>query len=367
MNTKGKFSTSKKFLGFVRQRRGGTVDHPGKTASVDGKIFSHPGKTFELTVHGDGTVDLTHTGPEPFSEDQLSSFLQILDDLQPSPTINHWVLTGVQFADPAGKADKLYLSVEVASPYKRLQDIFEEPEIEVSDQQATRLAAILGELSDVADDTPEPEVAEPRPDLVVEVGTPPTDLLESAFQKMREEKTEELKSSLERANDRIKKHKREIAAAESMLKAAQAEADLLGERVRAMGVKPTPNGILFHVSERTNDKISLDEATTAIIRDAISKVKSINAEAFMKLFTVGDYKVTLYTRSEHGDLSVLAKSSALPDGLDEVSLLLIASLSHDGETFVFSGDKDWHQVVDLFVSSGFEHLSTKPDELKKTK
>lgn len=364
---KGRYKTAKKFVGFVGKR--GDAE-PGDRALVDGRPFSHPGKTFEMVVHEDGSVDLSQVGADEFTPDELARFVQILDDRELVPMRGHWVVDGVVFTDPSGKPRReLCLSAQVVTPYNKLQDILSEPARPVSKKQAGRLAMLLEELSgDEGGGTPVSDAPNDVPAEPASTETAPlAGLAESAFERMKEEKMAELAASLAKADERINRHKHEVSAAEALLKSAEAEADLLRQRIKSLGVKPVPNGLLFHVSERLNEAVALDEDTSARIRGAISKVKSINAEAFMRIFSNGEYRVTLFRRTDDGPVRVDDAR-----GLDGRSRSLLSSLSiaHDGSGFVYSGDMDWHSLVDRFACAGLEHLTSLPvtkDGSKKTK
>lgn len=346
---KGKIKTSKKFLGFVRRRGPGS-----DRALVDGRLFSHPGKAFEMVVHDDGTVDLCQVGGDEFSAEELSRFVQMIEDMDVAGMDGHWVVGGVRFEDPSGKSrPHLSLSVEVAKPFDTLQEILGEAPPTVTKRQATRLAMLLGELPD---DT-EPDPGKPAPAVESAAPAAADHSLGAAFERMKEEKMAELASSLTAAEARAAKHTHEARAAESLAKAAQSEADLLRGRIRSLGVRPSPNGLLFHVSESAGERPSLDEDTIGKIRSAVSKVKSINADAFMGLFAQGEYLVTLYRAAEGGPERVEG-----PGGLGERAAATLSSLgmSYRGDGFVYSGELDWHSLVDHFVCAGFEHLTRQP-------
>jgi hypothetical protein len=355
---KGEFNTKVKYAGFVRERGTGKVFD---RAVFDGKVLNREGHEFVMTVHDDGSVDLQQVGDEDLTSQQKKVILDLIEDRGTSirGDMHHYV-DSIVFRDPEG-GQKMLLRVTVKSPYAKLMDIFGEEEKESVVTVPDRLAGIFDEIMDESDEvSTDTEVSPVADDVPV---LPVSDPTVSAFNRIKKEKAEELSRSLTKADQQVAKRRHELETATTLLKAAEDEAKVIADRVKTMGTKSVQNGFMVHVSEMTNEKVSLDEDTEQKIRSVVSKVKSIKLDNFMKLFNTGEYVISVFK----DDNGVPVKVTD-PLGLGEASSALsIIDAVFTGKDFVYRGDMEWHDIVDHFVCRGFNHMTRLPDSEKEDK
>jgi hypothetical protein len=112
-----------------------------------------------------------------------------------------------------------------------------------------------------------------------------------------------------------------------------------------------PTGYYFNVSERQNEKIILEPEIEKIIKDKVSKIKSINAENFMKLFTDGEFHITL-GKNENDNIVKVEDYKSLPNEITEK--LNGLDLNWSDDKFIYFGDLTWSQLVNKMIKKGFE-------------
>lgn len=349
---KGEFNTGLRFAGFVRERgTGKVVDR----ALVDGRHFHLEGVTLAMTVHDDGSVDLRPQEGDDLTREQRKGILDLIEDRGTDirGDMHHYV-GGITFSDPDG-GHKMLLRVTVKSPYAKLMDIFgeeeQEGEVAIPDRLAGLLEDIMSEPEGAREDTPA-QVADTL------TGPPLPDPTASAFERMMREKADELSRALARADEVVAKRRHEVDAATALLKAAEDEARVIADRVRSMGDRAPHTGLMVHVSEMTNEKVSLDEDTERKIRGVVSKVKSIKLDNFMKLFNSGEYRIGVFRDIDGATVRV---TDPLEIGEAATSALHMIGAAYSGKDFVYRGDLGWHEIVDHFVCRGFGHLTRLPD------
>jgi hypothetical protein len=121
-------------------------------------------------------------------------------------------------------------------------------------------------------------------------------------------------------------------------------------------LQPTedPTGYFFNVSERQNEQIVLEPEIEKIIKEKVSKIKSINVENFMKLFTDGEFHITL--GKIHEDTLVKVDDiKTLPSEVTEK--LYSLELKPSDNKFIYVGDLGWSQLVNKMIKMGFEENS----------
>ena len=111
---------------------------------------------------------------------------------------------------------------------------------------------------------------------------------------------------------------------------------LIEDRISNLQPIDPPIGYYFFISERQNEVVSLDENTEKIIRDKVSKVKSINLENFMKLFTDGEFHIHLASKKENDDFELIEDYSTLFD--EAKKKLFKFTITIDRDKLVYNGD-----------------------------
>ena len=163
----------------------------------------------------------------------------------------------------------------------------------------------------------------------------------------------------------MKKFLYEKSQAENKIETAKKEISVLESRIDSLQPIPEPNGYCFFVSERMNEKITLDEQTAKIIYDKVSKIKSINADAFMKLFEQGEFQIRLGHKVD-GQIVEFTDYESLSEDIKKYLIKNNVVLrqeknveqSSDGAIvfdtkLVYSGDIIWHDIVNKMIKGGF--------------
>lgn len=354
--TKGAIVPKNRFVKFVaKSGRKGTAAE----ATLDGRLFSREGERFRLTIHDDGSVDLSPVGDVAYSDDQLARFVGLLEDRSVAMAGMEWVLGGVEFeAEFSGKTAPAVLCVEVRGGYSRLKEILGEdtPSVKVTRRQSRKISTLMDFLG--PDPVAEQDDHHPKEDHPAG-GVEASASTAAAFGNMLEEKAMELRERLARVEDSLDRRRREAKSLDSMIRSEESEAESLRKRIRKIGSRPSPNGYLAQVSERLNELSSLDDETEATIRKAVSKVKAINLEPFMKMFTSGEFAITLYDSDD--PRTPLGPESSLPDGVLKDLARIGVARKPDG-TYVYFGELTWHEIVERLLDAGFGQVSSPPNQ-----
>jgi hypothetical protein len=95
----------------------------------------------------------------------------------------------------------------------------------------------------------------------------------------------------------------------------------------------------------------LEPEIEKIIKDKVSKVKGINTENFMKLFTSGEYHIKISKKNDDG-FSLVEDFKEVPS--DILEILSSLDLSIDDKKLVYMGEMSWSEIVNKMIKMGFE-------------
>lgn len=366
--TIGKYKPEIKFIEFLGIK--GNINFISNEAIVEAKYLSGldlEGVKFKLTICDEGTVNFDEVDTDVTTEEQRGRLLNILLEKTITPARGKMVITDVVFTSVPKEGMKeinLYLAVDYKTPIQKLADLFndmdeeEEAEVDVSNEQNTMIDAFLSMFD-------EDEVEEEKSEgvVIVDVISEETisnakSMLEESFARMKQEKLEELQRELDKQKEELKKTTWEKTSSEKKIETINSEISLLESRLEQMAPAKEANGYIFFVSERLNEKINLDDETSKLIISKISKVKTINVKAFMKLFEDGEYRIYLATKTD-GVLTEVEDYLKLPTDIQKsiYQSLGLSSLSVEDNKLMYSGELDWHTIVDKLVKAGFTQES----------
>lgn len=359
----GQFKTKDKFIEFVGAR--GNVNFLTDEAIVEGKYLSGSlaqDVKFKLTICDQGTVDFEEVDTDTTTLEEKQRLLDLISEktISPSRVKNHFIVSDVPFIATKqikGRDVDVYLAVEYQTPIAKLASIFDdEEEIVVSEDQDNKLDQLLSMFDDEPVVEAEPETIEVQEE-VQEVKSESQKMLEESFKKMKEEKVEELKKKIEHQQKELARFESEKRNAEKKLTESKEDIKLLESRLETLVPNAEPNGYIFFVSEELNQKVNLPEDIEAIIREKVSKVRGINAEAFMKLFEGGEYQIRLgkiENDETFGDHPVeVTDYENLPEEIKEK--LNFLHLHED--KLIHHGDMKWHDLIQKMLKLGFEQSS----------
>ena len=348
----GDFKPLEKFIEFVGAK--GNVNLISNEALIEGKQLSGLGfedKTFKLTIYEDGTVNFDDVENQNTTKEQRENLLNVITEKTIVPFRKRMVVRELTFTsvnEIDGKKVSLYLSVDYDKPINKLASIFDNNEVEVSDEQLDKLDDLLSlfdeEIEENQDEVVnEVEVIEPVSTTEFDVNSK----LEESFKKMKEEKIETLKKELEQKKINLSKFERDKKFTESKIEESKSDIRLLESRIESLAPEISPNGWYFNISERLNEKIVLEKEIYDVIKFKVDKVKGINSEAFMKLFEDGEFQIRLAKKTESGFEELVDLKE-----LDSMTLPELTFTIREDKLF-YIGEIVWAELVNKFIKMGF--------------
>lgn len=360
----GKFKTNKKLLNFLTVIGGNTRITQSK-ASIDGSKLSGmlEGFKFELEICDDNTVNMTQVEKPLNATDCDDAMLQrLVFDIESGSLTGYgkkFVIQGLTFFDPEGT--KCHLEIDNTKPIDKLRALSSKSKVEVSSNASSVLKRLLG------DKKPKSKIVEETEEIISEEiktdETPNTfvNIAEESFKKMNEEKIVELRDRINKKEIEISKLNSSIRNNESILKNNKEDLRVLNTRLESLLPFEDPNGFVFNVSEEIKSEIGLDENSIDII-SKISKIMNLKKDVLVKELTEGYFIINI---SDENDFEN-KKSEELNKALEKLRINEGVSMISNG-VFKYSGDLNWHQLVDTFIKSGFKQSSDYDNHLAELK
>lgn len=369
----GKYKTKDKFIDFVGGK--GNLNFISNEATIDGKYLTGlelDGIIFKLTICDGDTVNFDEVDTNVTTSDQRSRLLEVISDKTVVPYRQRTVVTELPFMSVQKVKDKnvsLYLSVECQTPMSKLTSLLDDDGteclIDVSDDAMDNLDSILSWFDDEEFANSIAEMINEENSQVVEdvkgviddtfiqhhdTSMDVISQVENSFSKMKEEKLDELKSKRSKKEEEIVKYNYQISSIEKTLEETKSDLKLIEERIDDLQPIEPSNGYYFNVSERQNESVVLEPGIEKIIREKLSKVKSINTENFMKLFVDGEYQIRI-GQDIYGSIDEVTDyknlSVDIMKSLDKVSVFI------SSDKLIYQGDKNWADIVNKMIKNGF--------------
>jgi hypothetical protein len=358
----GKFKTKGKFISFMSATQG-KVRLFRETAYIDGIQLSglFDKSKFKMTICDEGTVDFEEIGTEIADEAMLKRLIAQIEDYEVTGYAHKFVKSGLTFKDEDGHV--CYLEVEHQKPIDRLRSLFDD-EPEISEKGLSALDLLFG-----GDDEDTLELSEDDAEIIAEEIENPSEpneklktsaesYIEESFRKMNEQKVNELKERIEKAERELTKTNFELKTAEDKAKKTQEELKVLNTRLETMTPAEEPNGIVFQVSEEKKHETGLDESTRHVA-DKIADLLKLNKEALFTQLTSGFYEIRITDKRD--DYSVEDKEKEIEinkiikdvKSIDPAGKFEIAP--EDGVIVItYSGELNWHEITAKLLRKGFE-------------
>ena len=360
--TTGTFTPSTKFIEFVGGK--GYINFISNQATIEGKCLSGLGMddiNFKLTIYEDDTVDFDEVDTTKTTKDERERLLNVILDKTLTPYRKRTVVSELPFLSIEKVKDKnvpLYLAVEYTTPIEKLTSLFDDETIDISDDAMNNLNDLLNSWFE------DEEFAKEIEEMINEENTEVIDdtimkhhdtnintLVEDSFSKMKLDKLNELKSKKTKREDEIMKYSFQISSIEKSLEEAKNDLRVIEGRIDDIQPIEPPIGYYFNVSEKQNETVILEPEIEKIIKDKVSKVKGINTENFMKLFTSGEYHIKISKKTDDGFSLVEDFKDVTSDVLEKLSSL---DLSIDDKKLVYMGEMSWGEMVNKMIKIGFE-------------
>jgi len=373
----GDFKPKDKLIEFIGGK--GNINFISNEATIEAKYLSGldmDGIVFKLTICDEGTVNFDEVDTNHTTKEQRGRLLEIISEKTITPFRKRMVITELPFQSVKKVGDKsvrLYLSVDYQKPIEKLASLFddEETEVSISDEQSSKLDALMSMFDDeepklaqvLFESETEEELArefegENNIEIVASETIEPVydsnKQMEESFAKMKQEKFDDLTKRLDNKKKELGKFTQDMKLSTKKVGDTEDEIKLLESRLESLQPEPEFTGYYFNVSERLNEKINLEPEIADLIKSKISKVKSINVEAFMKLFEDGEYHIRLGSKSM-GVLVEVTDYEKLSEDAQKALSKVGIKLS-DGK-LIYMGELNWGDIVNKMVKLGFSQDS----------
>ena len=356
----GEFKTTEKFIEFVGAK--GNVNFISNEALIEGKYLSGLGyedMIFKLTIYEDGTVDFDDVDGQTTTKEQRENLLSVISEKTITSFRKRMVVRELIFNSVKEINDKkvnLYLCVDYDKPISKLASIFDD-EIEISDSQQEKLDELMSlfelvseeesdEIEIVNEEESEQSIIQEKIEVTVDVNKH----LQDSFTKMKQEKIENLKKDLSHKKAELARFEKDKRFAQSKIDEFTAEIRLVESRIDYLQPQADANGWYFNVSERLNEKITLEKDIYEIIKSKISKVKGINSDNFMKLFEDGEFQIRLAKKTDSGFEELMDFeniSEELKTTFEDLKLFIRE------KNLYYIGELVWADLVNKFIKLGF--------------
>ena len=350
----GEFKPKRKFLSFVSAVSGKKIRLIRETAFIEGgKLSGMLEKAkFKITICDEGTINFEEVEGTNLSDTAMRQrLINEIDSTDVSGYAQKFIANGLEFEDKDGY--KCFLEVEYVKPYDKLMNLFEEEKqkeetTELSEKGLSFLDMLLsGEtLETIEDETP--AIEEVIEEVVVEKPIALT-YMEEQFNKMNEDKINELKERIGKTEDDIRKYTMEIKHAEANVDKSSDALSILETRLETLVPNATSNGYVFLVSDEQKSEIGLNDSDTELV-GRISDLMKLKKDALIKHLTESFYKISIAKKDNFEDKEATKEIYKLVQSVD---LLGKFTVTTEGE-FEYRGKLNWHQLTAKMLKKGFE-------------
>ena len=350
----GEFKPKRKFLSFVSAVSGKKIRLIRETAFIEGgKLSGMLEKAkFKITICDEGTINFEEVEGTNLSDTAMRQrLINEIDSTDVSGYAQKFIANGLEFEDKDGY--KCFLEVEYIKPYDKLMNLFEEEKqkeetTELSEKGLSFLDMLLsGEtLETIEDETP--AIEEVIEEVVVEKPIALT-YMEEQFNKMNEDKINELKERIGKTEDDIRKYTMEIKHAEANVDKSSDALSILETRLETLVPNATSNGYVFLVSDEQKSEIGLNDSDTELV-GRISDLMKLKKDVLIKHLTESFYKISIAKKDNFEDKEATKEIYKLVQSVD---LLGKFTVTTEGE-FEYRGKLNWHQLTAKMLKKGFE-------------
>jgi len=356
----GIYKPKTKFIEFIGAK--GNVNFLAQSATIDAKQLSgmyYEDITLKMTIYDDGTIGLDELDTNHTTQEERIRLIQIIEDKTFSTFRDRSVINELMFTSIEKVKEKnipLYLAVDYQKPIDKLGSLLDD--VEISEDAMDNLNDLLNSWFEDEDFAKEIEemINEEDSQLVDDKflqdhDTVLTSNINDSFSKMKEEKLLELKRKRDKTETEINKQTFQLSTTQKQLTELESELKLLEDRIENLQPSLESNGLYFSVSERQNEQINLDSKTEELIRKTVTKVKSINADAFMSLFKDGEFHICIASKNESDFEKITDIEKLDKEILENLSKL---DLSFEDGKFIYQGELTWGDIVNKMCKFGFQ-------------
>ena len=345
----GEFKPKRKFLSFVSAISGKKIRLIRETAFIEGRKLSGmlERAKFKITICDEGTINFEEVEGTNLADTAMKQrLINEIDSTDVTGYAQKFIVAGLEFEDQDGY--KCFLEVEHVKPYDKLMNLFEEEKqkeetTELSEKGLSFLDMLLsGETTD-EDETP--VVIE---EVVVEKPIALT-YMEEQFNKMNEDKINELKERIEKTETEIKRYNSEAKHAEANAEKSSEALSILETRLESLVPNAVSNGYVFLVSDEQKSEIGLSDSDTELV-GRISELMKLKKDVLIKHLTESFYKISIAKKDNFEDKETTKEIYKL---IQSVDLFGKFTVTAEGE-FEYRGKLNWHQLTAKMLKKGFE-------------
>jgi hypothetical protein len=350
----GEFKPKRKFLSFVSAISGKKIRLIRETAFIEGRKLSGmlERAKFKITICDEGTINFEEVEGTNLADTAMKQrLINEIDSTDVSGYAQKFIVAGLEFEDQDGY--KCFLEVEHVKPYDKLMNLFEEEKqkeetTELSEKGLSFLDMLLsGEtIETIEDETP--VVEEVIEEVVVEKPIALT-YMEEQFNKMNEDKINELKERIEKTETEIKRYNSEAKHAEANAEKSSEALSILETRLESLVPNATSNGYVFLVSDEQKSEIGLSDSDTELV-GRISELMKLKKDVLIKHLTESFYKISIAKKDNFEDKETTKEIYKLVQSVDLFGKFTVTA---EGE-FEYRGKLNWHQLTAKMLKKGFE-------------
>lgn len=357
----GEFKPKRKFLSFVSAVSGKKIRLIRETAFIAGGKLSGmlERAKFKITICDEGTINFEEVEGTNLSDTAMRQrLINEIDSTDVSGYAQKFIVAGLEFEDQDGL--RCFLEVEYVKPYDKLMNLFEEEKqkeetTELSEKGLNFLDMLLsGETIENQDETP--VVEEVIEEVVVEKPIALT-YMEEQFNKMNEDKINELKERIGKTEDDIRKYNADIKHAEMNVDKSSEALSILETRLETLVPNATSNGYVFLVSDEQKSEIGLNDSDTELV-GRISDLMKLKKDVLIKHLTESFYKISIAKKDNLLDEKDKKSFSNLLQSIDLFGKFTNPQFrkleNYEIGEFEYRGKLNWHQLTAKMLKKGFE-------------
>lgn len=361
----GEFKPKRKFLSFVSAVSGKKIRLIRETAFIEGAKLSGmlEKAKFKITICDEGTINFEEVEGTNISDTAMRKRLvNEIDSTEVTGYAQKFIVEGLEFEDKDGY--KCFLEVEYVKPYDKLMNLFEEEKqkeetTELSEKGLSFLDMLLaGEtletIGNMEDETP--VVKEVIEEVIVEKPIALT-YMEEQFNKMNEDKINELKERIEKTEAEIKRYNSDAKHAEANAEKSFESLSILETRLETLVPNAPYNGYVFLVSDEQKSEIGLNDYDTELV-GRISELMKLKKDVLIKHLTESFYKISIAKKDNFLDEKDKKSFSNLLQSIDLFGKFTNPQFrkleNYEIGEFEYRGKLNWHQLTTKMLKKGFE-------------
>jgi hypothetical protein len=359
----GEFKPKRKFLSFVSAVSGKKIRLIRETAFIKGEKLSGilEQAKFKITICDEGTINFEEVEGTNLSDTSMRQrLINEIDSTDVTGYAQKFIVAGLEFEDQDGL--RCFLEVDYVKPYDKLMNLFEEETQkeethELSEKGLSFLDMLLDDndvdleiasLEDFTDETPIEESIEKPIGLTY---------MEEQFNKMNEDKINELKERIEKTEDDIRRFSFDMKQAEKNVEKSSDALSILETRLETLVPNETSNGYFFLVSDEQKSEIGLNDSDTELV-GRISELMKLKKDVLIKHLTESFYKISIAKKDNLLDEKDKKLFSNLLQSIDLFGNFTNPKFrkleNYEIGEFEYRGKLNWHQLTGKMLKKGFE-------------